>query len=325
MRVRDLDTYQQPGEQRRMTGADGRKIVDTIIRELWRDNALGTSAEIAFFFSFAIPPLLVLLVMLAALVNQQTDVGLVDGLRNLVDKNAPPETKDLFNSLIERALAKVNGGVASFGVITAAAISLWSISNAIAALIRVSNVAYGVKDDRSFIQRRLLSFGLAVVVAITMNAAIILFFFGGYLGRFLTDQFGLGRAFTITWELARWPLAVVFIVAQLAVLYYFLPNVEQSFRWASTGSLVATLVWIAGAGAFLLYLQLSNPNSIYGVFGSLLMLLGFLFMTGFAFLLGAEVNAILAREYDPEAGADLRQNPSKSTETKEISRGIQPG
>jgi membrane protein len=290
---------------------------------MWKDNALSTSAEIAFFYSFALPALMIFLAMMAAIVNRHSDIGVVDGLRNLINHHAPPDTQPLFNSIVDRAVERTGGGLASFGVISSALLALWSLSNAIATLMRVTNRAYDVKDDRSFVERRVLSFGLALVVALTVSPAVILFFFGDYLGRFLADRLGAGHAFEIAWAVGRWPLAVLFIVVQLSILYAVLPNVEQSFRWTSIGSLVATLVWIIGAAGFAISLRLVDPRSVYGAFGSLLMLLGFLYMTGFSFLLGAEINGVLARTYDQEAASDLHQHPEKSVESKRLARGLE--
>lgn len=314
---------QRRGKRLDFDRARARALFDTTVRELWRDNALGTSAEIAFFYSFAIPPLMVFLVILAAIVNEQTNIGIVDGLRAIINDHAPTDTQPAFNSLIDRALERVSNGVASLAVISALAVSLWSISNAVATLTRVLNRAYDLEDDRSFLQRRLLSFGLAILVALTVSPAIILFFFGNYLGTFLTDQFGLGRPFEIFWLVARWPLAVAFIIVQLAVLYYILPNLEQSFRWTSAGSLVATGLWLIGAMGFRLFLELSDPASLYGAFGSLLMLLAFLYMTGFSVLVGAEVNAIIAHNYDPEAEADLARHKKSEPDSNRVRRGLQ--
>ena len=113
----------------------------------------------------------------------------------------------------------------------------------------------------------------------------------------------------MAWNLARWPLAIASIVFILAVLYYAGPNIEQSFRWISPGSVLATALWLIATGGFGIYLQFSNPGSAYGVLGSVLVLMFYLYVTGIIFLLGAELNALIGRRYDPETVEDLAKRP----------------
>ncbi len=79
----------------------------------------------------------------------------------------------------------------------------------------------------------------------------------------------------------------------LAVLYYLGPNAKPPFRWLSLGSAVATLLWVLAALGFRFFLMVMNPGSPFGAAGSILVLLFFLYVTGFTFSLGAEVNAAL--------------------------------
>src|SRR5690606_3721165 len=82
-------------------------------------------------------------------------------------------------------------------------------------------------------------------------------------------------------------------------------NMEQSFRWISPGSVIATLLWVAVVFGFQIYLSLADPGSAYGVFGGLIVLLFFLFVTGIVFLVGAEINAVLTRRYDPATVGEI--------------------
>jgi membrane protein len=103
----------------------------------------------------------------------------------------------------------------------------------------------------------------------------------------------------------------------LAILYYAGPNIEQSFRWVSPGSVLATILWLVATAGFGLYLNVSNPGSAYGAVGSVLVLLFFLYVTGIIFLLGAELNAVLGKRYDPETVQDLATNPKAKPEARE--------
>jgi membrane protein len=289
-----------------------RKVAKETLNDIKGDDVPGLAAEIAYHFIFAIPPMIIFLVMLAAVMNRFTGVPVAERLRDVIDQSAPGDTKALLNSLVDNAVAQVSGGLASFGVLLAALVALWSGSNGVAALIKAFNRAYDVDETRSWFKKKGIAVGLTALLGLLINAAFVLFVFGGQIGDWVARKVGLSSAFTMAWDLGRWPLGLLFVVVLLALLYYLGPNVEQTFRWISPGSLVATVLWVLIALGFKLYLTVSNPGSAYGALGSVVVLLYFLFLTGIAFVIGAEVNALIGRRYDPETVKDLAENPQKA-------------
>jgi membrane protein len=273
--------------------------VKTLSRELLgkvkRDKVTTLAAAFAYHTLFAIPALLILTVALAALVDRATNVPVAQHLRDLVRDRAPADTKDLLNAIVDDAIAKVGGGGASLGLLLAAVLALWGGSNAVGALIEAFNRAYDAEEDRPFLKKKLLTLGLTLLLALFVNLAFALLVFGQRLGHWIADRAGLGTAFDVLWNLLRWPVAVAAVALALAVLYAIGPNVERPFRWISPGAILATLLWLAATAGFGLYLRFANPGSAYGVVGGVLVLLFFLYVTGIAFLLGAELDALLAR------------------------------
>lgn len=286
-------------------------------KEFKDDEVTEMAAGVAYHAIFAIPPMIVFLITMAALVSQVTSVDVAGRLLDVIDRSAPADTQELLRGLVESAIQNVSGGAASFGVLLSAAIALWSGSNGVSTIIRAFNRAYDVDEDRPFIKKKLVSIGLTVLMGVLVILAFTLFVFGQQLGNWVAEQVGLGSAFELTWNILRWPLAVVFIMFLLAVLYYLGPNVEQSFKWISPGSVLATLLWIAIVFGMKIYLTFSNPGSAYGALGGVVVLLFFLYLTAIAFLVGAEVNAVLQRRYDEETVKDLARNPDKVTNSDE--------
>jgi membrane protein len=259
------------------------------------DEVTTLSTSFAYFWVFAIPPLLILVVMIAALLNRVTNVPVVEHLRELIQDRAPTDMADVLLNLVDDAVAKVGGNVASFGAIATALLALWSGSNAVSILIKGFNRAYGVPETRPFLRQKIVTFGLTLMIVAMINLAFVLLVFGQRIGDWIADRLGFGTLFNALWTLARWPIAVFGILFMLTLLYWLGPNVQQPFRWLSPGSIVATILWLLVVGLFSLYLTLSNPASAYGVVGSVIVLLVFLNFTGIVFFLGAEVNAILYR------------------------------
>jgi membrane protein len=126
----------------------------------------------------------------------------------------------------------------------------------------------------------------------------VLFVFGRQIGVWIADKIGLGSLFSSLWNIGRWPVAVILVMLFLSLLFYLGPNIDQDWRWVSPGSIFATLLWVITVFGFKFYLAVSNPGSAYGIFGALVVLLFFLYVTGLIFLLGSELNAVILKRSD---------------------------
>ena len=287
-----------------------RVIGKRFYREFQRDDLPGQAAEVAYHLIFAVPPLIILFVMAAALLNEYTHLSVVSSLHSFVDKHAPASTIPVLDSVINNAVGKVGGGAASIGAATTALIALWSGSNAISSFMKAFNRAYDVDEARSFVKKKLIALGLTLALILVVILAFALFIFGRQIGVWIADQVGMGNAFSLAWSIGRWPAGIILIMLLLTFLYYLGPNVKQSFRWITVGSVAATILWIIAFFGFKLYLALSNPGSTYGAFGGLVVFLFFLYITSLIFIVGAEINATLENRFDKRmAGGPLSDGP----------------
>jgi len=266
--------------------------------EFKSDDLTGMAAETAYHLIFAIPPILILLVTVAAMLNTFTNVPVVENLRSIVDQRAPADLKTVFDSTIDSAINKANGGAVSIGAAVTFIVALWSSSNAVTSLIKGLNRTYDVDEERSLVKKKALALGLTVLFLLLFNAAFVLFVFGRQIGIWIADKIGLGSVFSSIWNIGRWPVAVILVMLFLSLLFYFGPNIDQDWRWVSPGSIVATLLWVIIVFGFKFYLAVSNPGSAYGIFGALVVLLFFLYVTGLIFLLGSELNAVILKRSD---------------------------
>jgi membrane protein len=272
------------------------------------DEITTLSTSFAYHWVFALPPLLILIVMIAALLNSVYDVPVVENLRDTINERAPADSRPLLHDLVDNAVAQVGGNVASLSAIVTGIVALWAASNSVSILVKGFNRAYDVEDERPFVRKKLITIGLTLALVLFINLAIALLVFGEQLGSWIANQFGLGSAFDTTWSFARWPIAIAGIMLLLAVLYWKGPNVDQPFRWVSLGSAVATVLWLILVAGFGLYLSVADPASAWGVVGSVIVLLLFLNFTGIIFFLGAEISGILHRATEEDIESALSES-----------------
>jgi membrane protein len=93
-----------------------------------------------------------------------------------------------------------------------------------------------------------------------------------------------------------------------ALAYYFLPDVKQEFKFITPGSIVGTACWLAATWGFSTYVShFGNYNITYGSIGGVIILMTWFYITGFIFLMGGEINAILEH-----ASADGKQSGARA-------------
>ncbi len=110
---------------------------------------------------------------------------------------------------------------------------------------------------------------------------------------------------------ARWPALAALTAAALAALYRYAPSRRRpKWRWVGAGALAATGLWLAGSwGLSLLVARFGSSGEalgVLGVLGAVMLLMTWFYLTAFAVLLGAELNA----EMERQTGRDTTVGPA---------------
>ena len=100
--------------------------------------------------------------------------------------------------------------------------------------------------------------------------------------------------------------AALFVAISFSLIDYFGPNVkERRWHWLTPGSVFGVLLWLAASLCFRVYIQFFNTYSAtYGSLGAVILLLLWLYVTGFAFLLGGVINAETERASTGTKGSE---------------------
>ena len=124
------------------------------------------------------------------------------------------------------------------------------------------------------------------------------------------------------WWAAQWPILIVGLMVAFAGILYLGPNVDHpKFQFLTLGSAISVLIWLAASGLFALYVTyFGSYNKTWGTLAGVVIMLMWLWLTGLALLLGAEINAEAERSRELRKGepaeVDL-QAPPKANEKDE--------
>jgi membrane protein len=262
-----------------------KELFERTLKETQSDNGLGLAAQLAYYFFLALFPALLFLIALAGVF---VDEGLLTQVVEMLSGSVPPDVVTIIRDQLINLSQGEQGGIMTFGVIAA----LWSSSAAMVALIDALNRAYDVADERAWWKQRLIAILLTFGVALFILVSFALVIFGPQLATALAGRIGLGAVFEWTWKILQWPVVFALVATAFALVYYFAPDVEQDFVFLTPGSVLATLLWLAGSLGFRFYVvNFGSYNETYGSVGAIMVLLLWLYISGLCVIIGAEMNA----------------------------------
>jgi membrane protein len=264
----------------------------SLIRLLWHrideDDIPGLSAQLAYFFLLSLFPLLIFIfTLLPYLPIPYPDI--LGSIREF----APPQTMDLIEKNVNHVMNNRNGGLLSLGVIG----TIWSASNGIHALVRAFNKAYDVNESRSFFVSRGMAILLTIGMIFVFIVAVLLPIFGREIGIFLFSYLGFKLEFLRIWEMLRLVVSALILFIIFTGLYWIAPNVKLRCRSAFPGAGFATVGWILSSYALSFYVsKINNFSLTYGSIGAIIVLLIWLYISGFIIILGGEINAFYSEK-----------------------------
>ena len=258
-----------------------------VLRRIQNDDVFGRAAQLSYYFLLALFPLLLFLVSLLGYFAQAGS-ELRHGLINYLAAVMPESAVTLVQTTLDEISTSASGGKLSFGLLAA----LWAASNGMGAISDTLNMAYKVKETRSWWRVRLTSMLLTISLSVLIVSALVIILYGGSIGEAIASRFGFSNAFTTVWKILQWPIALIFVLATFNLIYNFAPNISRRQReFFTPGALVGVALWLLVSFAFRIYLHYFNSYSVtYGSLGALIILMLWFYFTGVAILIGGEIN-----------------------------------
>jgi membrane protein len=271
------------------------------------DDTFGRAAELAYYFFLAVfPGLLLLMTIFGYLAGPGSNFR--NTLFSYAAQALPGDAARLLQTTITQTAKAASGWKLIVGIVG----SLWSASSGVSALMTVLNFAYEVKERRPYAKRLLIAVLLTIALAALMLAALSIVLFGHAASNWASAH-GLGTAPVVLWKVVQYPVALFFVVLAFAMLYFYGPDVEQrNWYWITPGSVIGVLLWVIASAGFRVYLHFANTYSAtYGSLGAVIILMLWFYITGLAFLVGAEINAAIEHAAAEHGRADAKLRGEK--------------
>jgi membrane protein len=242
------------------------------------------SAQIAYFFTLSIFPFFIVLFTLIGRLDVSSNQ-----LIGLIERAFPPSTTRVLLNFIQDYITVEGSGVLSVSLL----FTLFSASRAIHTLQSAVNNVHEIEETRNFIIQRLLgvayTFGLVVTIILALALPNMGERFFSFIGRFVN----LTEEFLFLFNILKFFLPAATFVFIIGSLQLFLPNQKLSLHTAWPGIGFSVIGWIILTFAFKFFITtFSNISVVYGSLAAMIILMMWLYFSGYVLLIGAEIVAM---------------------------------
>ena len=288
-------------------------LAKATFRDFNEDRCPQMAAALSYYTVFSLPPLLILLLALFGVFVDPADMRgrIVREMEALLGADGGK----LIDVIITQANRPGTGVMAVIGVVAL----LLGATGAFLQLQQALNTAWEVRPDpkqggiKAFIQKRLLSFGMILVVAFLLLVSFVVAALVSAFGDLLRAWWGSGAAVIAQLVQVAAGLAVTWLL--FALMFKFLPDARISWRDVRFGALVTAVLFTVGRFAIGLYLGRSESANAFGAAAALAVLLVWIYYAANIVLLGAEFTQVWVRQQgrrlQPEPGAVRTTNAAQ--------------
>jgi membrane protein len=262
-------------------------------------NGTMLASALAYSTFFAIPSVLLVAVgVFTLIVGPGTITTVMARFSNFI----PEQATSLLGGSLHQLDAHPSTGIAV--TVVGAVLAVWATTGAMTTYMTAINLAYGRKDGRSFVRKRMVALAMVAVIGFAFLLVAALLIFGPPLERFVSDHAGgASGAVGWIWWIATWPILLACLVVAFSTVLDLGPDVRHRRRRLLTpGSIFATVVWLAASAGFAVYTSMfGSYNKTWGSLAAVIVMLTWLWLAAVALLLGAELNAEADRSREPRS------------------------
>lgn len=271
-------------------GFDWKRFFWGLYKKTMDTDIFSRAAQVAFYFSFSLFPLLFFLISLFGIVLETTD-GLKAELFTYVRQIMPSSAFELVRKTVEEIIESSSSGKLTIGL----AITLWSASAGIDSVRSALNAVYELRETRWWWKTKAQSLAITLLLILLVAVVLGIVFYGWQAAQVALSYVGLQVTSPLVLVSIQWISILLVMLFACEVIYNLLPSFKKyRWEWITPGSIIAILLWLLLTRGFRLYLDYFNSyNKAYGSLGAVIILMLWLYLTAIVVMIGGVINAVL--------------------------------
>lgn len=269
-------------------------IVKRTALAFYDDQMTQHAAALTYYGLMSLFPALLLAISLLGLVGEYP--GTYDAIASYLHGVAPDSAIEPLDHSLRAAFA--HKGTATTTLVISVLITLYGTTGVLEAARRAMNVVFDVDRGRGFVHRKAIDVASTFVLMGLGFASITMVLVGGQFSHDLLGFVGLGPAAADIWDVARWPMAAGLAMLAFSFVYYVTPDVRpRAVHAVLPGAVAGVVIWMLASWGFATYVsRVADVGALYGAFAGAIVVVGWLWLTNVALLVGAELNAAIASQ-----------------------------
>jgi membrane protein len=266
-----------------------RSVVVGALRESASDRISLAAAGCAYYATLALFPAISMLISVYGLAfNVQSVEAQLQVLRDLL----PGPAFTLIDQRVHLLVTQPSGTL-GIGLIVSFVITFWSAATGTKSVLSALNVAHDTTEQRGILlfQFIALAMTLCAVAAVSMAIAVLVVLppVVSFVG---LSSYGAGLINAISIV-----VLIVLVGGSIALLYRFGPSRRPpSNQRIFPGAIIATGLWLIASVALSFYVSsIASFGITYGPLGAVVAVMLWFYISAYAVLLGAELNAQLEK------------------------------
>ena len=293
---------------------DVKEFFSRFYNRIFEEDILSSAAQVAFYFTFALFPLLLFLFSLFGLVLNSAD-ELRGELFYYLGQVMPASAYTLVNTTIEEVTEESSGGKLTIGLL----IALWSASAGVSSIIVALNGVYNLKETRSWWKTKLLSLAITLATSILIMLALGIVLYGTQFVTFILTSLGIPLPSEGLLTVLQFFIILIVLLLSFGLIYNYCPSFEKTnWVWITPGAVTGIILWLLLSAVFRVYLHYFDSYAkTYGSLGAVIILLLWLYLTAVVILIGGLINSIFENMSKQNELTDDNETKAEAQDTNE--------
>ncbi len=302
------------------TNATQDGVLRSALKDFAEDDCASMAAALAYYTVFSLPPLLVLILLIAGLFVDP--IQLQEHLARYIESAAGADAAEAVTTMVANSQEKIQStGTLSISMLLGIVGIMFGATGVFVQLQSALNKAWEVAPDESaggassFAMKRLVSLGMILVVAFLLLVSLVLSAALTTLANAIAGA-AFGEIPASVLKLFQIFLSLALTSVLFSSMFRFLPDVRLRWRAVAAGGFATAVLFVVGQEILALYVRYSEPGSTFGAAGSLAVILVWIYYSAMIVLLGAELTQSWTRargwNVRPEPGAKLEPQAERA-------------